>query len=97
MRTPAPPPQRMCGDVPTDSQPFRRSTVDIAMLTPMQRRAVRARALAVSYESAADALGMSDHTVRNLVWDAIKRVGVHSLLELLAALGWLRVPPDEQG
>jgi DNA-binding CsgD family transcriptional regulator len=95
MRTPAPPPQRLAGDrMPANCGPFQRSTVLIALLTPAQRRAVRARAAADSIEDAAEELGISPQTIKKHLSAAMQTANACDFLDLLRNLEWLRVPPQ---
>jgi DNA-binding CsgD family transcriptional regulator len=82
---------------PADCGPFKRSTIIISMLTPAQRRSVRAVAVMGSHDEAGFALGVSVNTIHKHVTAAMRIADVHRFTDFLIAVEWLRVPPEVMG
>lgn len=64
------------------------------LLTARQLTAVGLRARGYTYDEVAQRMGIRNNTARAHVKFAEQRLGAESLLELLVALGWLRVPEE---
>ena len=61
-------------------------------LTPRQTEVLRWRALGLTNRAIARELFISEYTVRNLLAEAFRRTHAACLVDVLRAVGWLRVP-----
>jgi len=61
-------------------------------LTPRQTEVLRWRALGLTNPAVADALGVSEFTVRTLIARAFRSTNAACLVDALRAVGWLQVP-----
>ena len=57
-----------------------------------RRLEVFAAALAMGNRDAAEALGLTEQTVKNHVGDLFRALGVNSRCEAAIVLGWLKIP-----
>ena len=65
-------------------------------LTPRQVEIFWHAAQGRSQGEIATALGISEFTVKGQIWKAYIRLGVHTLPEVLIALGWLHLPASPE-
>jgi DNA-binding NarL/FixJ family response regulator len=65
-------------------------------LSPRQSQIMRLRARGLTTKEIAHELGISVVTVKNNITFAYAKLGVENLAEFLLAMGWLRLPDDEE-
>lgn len=70
-------------------------SVRVNELTPAQRRMAVLRARGLTIKATAHEMGVSEQTVKNHTTDALTAFSVNSFIELMAVLGWVRIPEEE--
>jgi DNA-binding CsgD family transcriptional regulator len=77
------------------SRPRLRGTVLGQPLSPVELRTLRLEGLGHGHKIVAEIRGVSEYTVKNTLWMAYRKLGVHGLVEALNRLGWVVIPDED--